>query len=149
ALTLRGRVARAELLACVACADLRLQTGEILVDLRRARDLRELAVELRLVAGGEVFERAGARQLVDRRSARLQLLRLLLRTLDRKARVLHSASDPGRRLADLDLRLGGGVLRLQHFLRRAEALDARLERLLPRDELLLLLLELLHLRVEP
>ena len=43
---------------------------------------------------------------------------------------------------------GGGVLRLDHFLLRAEGLDARLELLLRGDELLLLVGELLHLRVE-
>ena len=48
--------------------------------------------------------------------------------------------DPGRGLADLDLRLGRGVLRLEDFLLRAERLDLRLELLLGVDELLLLVL---------
>jgi hypothetical protein len=127
----------------------RPSAARILVDRARRRDLRELAVELRLLAGGEVLERTGARQLVDRRRARLQLLGLLLRALDRLARVLHAAADSGGGLPDLHLGLGCRVLRFQNFLLRAEPLDARLERLLPCDEVVLLGLELLDLVVEP
>ena len=60
----------------------------------------------------------------------------------------HLVADAGRRLADLDLRLGGRVLRLDHFLLAAEGLDAGRERALVLDELLLLRLELLRLAVE-
>src|SRR5581483_10899181 len=63
----------------------------------------------------------------------------------------HVAAETGRGLADAHLRLGGRVLRLDHFLLRPERLDARGELLLPVDELLLLRLELLtllHDRVE-
>ena len=56
-------------------------------------------------------------------------------------------ADPGRRLPDLDLGLRGRVLRLEDLLLRPEGLDPRLELLLGRDQLLLLVPELLHLRV--
>ena len=49
----------------------------------------------------------------------------------------------------LHLRLGGGVLRLDHFLLRPERLDLRRERLLALDELRLLGLELLALLHDP
>ena len=51
-------------------------------------------------------------------------------------------------LADPHLRLGGGVLRLDHFLLRAEGLDLRLQLLLRADQLLLLLFEANDLLVE-
>jgi hypothetical protein len=54
--------------------------------------------------------------------------------------VLHVLADPGRCLADLDLSLGGRVLRLQDLLLGAEGLDAGLELPLGCDELLLLVL---------
>ncbi len=56
---------------------------------------------------------------------------------------------PGRRLADPHLRLGRRVLRLDHFLLRAERLDLRLQRALALDQLLLLSLELLALLHDP
>src|SRR5581483_4840600 len=141
-------VARADLLrSAVARADFRLQLRKLGVDLRRRRDLRELAIELRLVARSQVLERARARQLVDRGGARLHLLGLALRALDREARVVHPAADARRRLAHAHLRLGGRVLRLEHFLLGTERLDPRLELLLRRDELLLLVGEALHLVV--
>ena len=56
-------------------------------------------------------------------------------------------ADPGRRLADLHLGLGRRVLRLEDFLLRTEGFDARHELLLGTDQLLLLVLELRHLRV--
>src|SRR6266404_1372725 len=143
----RGLVAGGDLLRVAARADLGLELRELRVDLRGRRDLRELAVELR-VARGEVLERAGCGELVDRGGARLQLLGLVLRALDRHAGVGHAGPDPRRRLTNAHLRLGGGVLRLDHFLLRAERLDLRLELLLCRDELLLLVGELLDLRVE-
>ena len=144
---MRLGVAGRDLLLRRAGADFGLELRELVVDLRGGRDLRELAVELRLVAGGEVFERPGGRELVDRRGARLHLLGLVLGALDGETRVLHVLADPGRGLADLDLGLGGRVLRLEDLLLGAEGLDAGLELLLGRDELLLLVLELLHLPV--
>ena len=90
-----------------------------------------------------------AGQLVDRGRPRLHLLGLVLRALDREPDVGHVLADPGRGLADLDLRLGGRVLGLDHFLLRAERLDLRLERLLAADQLLLLVGELLALLLEP
>ena len=95
------------------------------------------------------LERSRRGELVDRRRARLKLLGLVLRALDREARVFHAFADPGRGLADLHLRLGGRVLRLDDLLLRAEGLDARLELLLRGNQLLLLASELLHLLVEP
>src|SRR5581483_1524990 len=143
------RVACADLLGRgVARAHFRLQLRQLAVDLRRRGDLRQLAVELRLVASGEVLERARARQLVDRRRARLQLLGLVACALDGRAGVGHAAADSRCRLADAHLGLGGRVLRLQHFLLGPERLDARLELLLRRDELVLLVGEPLHLGVE-
>src|SRR5207247_6807050 len=62
--------------------------------------------------------------------------------------VGHLVADSRRSLADPHLRLGGRVLRLDHFLLGAEGLDPRGELLLARDELLLLRLELLDLPVE-
>src|SRR5205085_7848228 len=143
----RGR-SLLELLLLPAGSELGLHLRQLVVDLRRRGELRELAVELRLV-GGEVLERAGGRELVDRARARLHLLGLVLGALDREARVGHLLADPGRRLADPHLGLGGRVLRLDDLLLRSEGLDLRLELLLASDELLLLRLELLHLLVEP
>src|SRR5207247_960447 len=94
-------------------------------------------------------ERPRRRQLVDRGCPCLEILRLLLRTLDREAGVGHPAPDPGRRLADAHLRLGRRVLRLDDLLLRPEPLDPRLELLLACDELLLLVGEPLDLLVEP
>ena len=93
----------------------------------------------------DVVERARRGQLLDRARARLHLLRLVLRALDRTADVGHVVADPARRLADPHLRLGGRVLRLDDFLLRAERLDLRLQRALALDQLLLLRLELLAL----
>jgi len=76
------------------------------------------------------------------------LLGLVLRALNRQACVVHLPADAGGRLTDADLRLRGGVLGLDHFLLRAELLDAGLELLLVRDQLLLLILQLRHLSVE-
>ena len=76
----------------LARADLRLELRELVVDLARRGDLRELAVELRAVVG-DVLERARRGQLLDRRRARLQLLGLVPRALDRHAGVLHAAAD--------------------------------------------------------
>src|SRR3954468_4822620 len=101
-----------------------------------------------VAAVAELRQRPGSGQLLDRARPRLQLFRLLARTLDRHPGVLHPLADAGRGLADLHLRLRGRVLRLDHFLLRAERLDARLELLLRRDEALLLRLELLYLSVE-
>ena len=101
-----------------------------------------------VAAVAEVLERARRRQLLDRAGARLELLRLLARALDREPGVLHPLADAGRRLADLHLRLRCRVLGLDHFLLGAELLDPRLELVLGRDEGFLLRLELLHLAVE-
>src|SRR5262249_49874816 len=147
-LGLRG--ALLDLLRLLAArAELGLEPREIRVDLRLGSDLTQLPVEIRLPAGREVFERAGGDQLVDGRGARLHLLRLVLRALDREPRVGHLLADPARGLADLHLRLGGGVLRLDDLLLGTERLDLRLELLLRGDELFLLRLELLDLDVEP
>ena len=140
-------VAGRDLLLRRAGSHLRLELRELVVHLRGGRDLRELAVELRLVACAEVLERAGGGELVDRRCARLHLLGLVLGPLDGQPGVLHVLADPGRGLADLDLGLGGRVLRLQDLLLGAEGFDAGLELLLGGDELLLLVLELVHLPV--
>src|SRR5262249_5438888 len=80
--------------------------------------------------------------------ARLHLLGLRFRALDRRAGIGHLAAEPGRRLVDPNLRLGGRVLRLHHFLLGAERLDPRGEFLLVLDEPLLLVFELLDLPVE-
>src|SRR4030095_987215 len=80
--------------------------------------------------------------------ARLHLLVLSLRPLDREAGVAHLLADPRRRLADPDLRFGCRVLGLGHFLLRAEGLDRGGKLPLGCRELLLLALELLHLPVE-
>src|SRR5687768_14499020 len=105
-------------LLLLARADLGPEPFELAVDLVRRLDLLELAVELRPVAAGEVLERAGLDQLLDRRRARLHLLGLVLRALDREPGVGHLVADPRRRLADPDLSLRRGVLRLDHFLLR-------------------------------
>src|SRR5581483_4795979 len=131
----------------VAGTDLCLQLLELAVHLRRRGDLRQLAVELRLVARRQVLERARARELVDGGCPGLQFLGLVLRTLDRRARVVHPPADAGRRLADAHLRLRCGVLRLEDFLLRAERLDLRLQLLLGADELVLLVGEPLDLVV--
>src|SRR5581483_4627334 len=123
-------------LRAVAGPDLCLQLRELAVHLRRRGDLRQLAVELRLVARRQVLERARARELVDGGCPGLQFLGLVLRTLDRRARVVHPPADAGRRLADAHLRLRCGVLRLEDFLLRAERLDLPLQLLL-RDRLAL------------
>ena len=81
--------------------------------------------------------------------ARLHLLGLVARALDREAGVGHLLADPGRRLADPHLRLGGRVLRLDDLLLRPEGLDLRGRALLGLDELLLLRLEVGRLLVEP
>src|SRR5205085_8854609 len=147
-LLLRGlALARLDLLRRLAGSDLGLQLRELVVDLARRGDLRELAVELRAVVG-EVLEGSRCGQLVDRRSAGLQLLGLVLGALDGESRVLHASPDPGGGLADLHLCLGGRVLRLDDLLLRPEGLDAALELLLRGDELVLLVAELLHLLVE-
>src|SRR5438045_5669032 len=52
-------------LRAVAGPDLCLQLCKLAVHLRRRGDLRQLAVELRLVAGSQILERARARELVD------------------------------------------------------------------------------------
>jgi len=109
--------------------------------------LSQLPIQLSLI-GGEVVERAGLDELVDRGRARLHLVGLVLGTLNRESGVLHRAADPRRGLADSHLSLGGRVLGLDHFLLRAELLHPRGELLLGGDELLLLLLERLHLPVE-
>src|SRR5205807_6988012 len=106
-------VAGRDLLLRRARADLRLELGQLVVDLRGGGDLRELAVELRLIARGEVLERTARRELVDRRRARLHLLGLVLGALDGEPGVVHVLADPRRSLADLDLGLRGGVLRLE------------------------------------
>src|SRR5439155_6469779 len=95
-LRLRGlALARLDLLRRLrARADLGLQLRQLVVDLVRRGDLGELAVELGAVVR-EVLERPGRGQLVDRRRACLELLGLVLRALDREARVLHAAPDPG------------------------------------------------------
>src|SRR3712207_8214663 len=49
----------------------------------------ELAVEVTSRRRGEVLERAGGRELLDGRSARLHLFRLVACPLDREARVRH------------------------------------------------------------
>src|SRR5438874_12851764 len=76
----RGRlgVAGRDLLLRRAGSDLDLELRELVVDLRGGGDLRELAVELRLVAGGKVLERASRRELVNGGGARLHLLGLVL-----------------------------------------------------------------------
>ena len=86
---------------------------------------------------------------LDRTRARLHLRGLVAGPLDREAGVRHLLADPRRGLADLHLRLGRRVLRLDHFLLGAERLDLRLELALAPHELLLLLLEPLDLRIEP
>src|SRR5205823_13993736 len=99
-LLLRGlALARLDLLRRLARADLGLQLRQLVVDLARRGDLRELAVELRAVVG-EVLEGSRGRQLVDRRRPCLELFRLVLRALDRAACVLHAAPDPGCGFAD-------------------------------------------------
>src|SRR5438874_400714 len=134
-------------LRAVAGPDLCLQLCELAVHLRRRGDLRQLAVELRLVAGRQVLERARARELVDGGGAGLQLLGLVLGALHGETGVVDALADAGRGLADAHLRLGCGVLRLEDFLLRAERLDARLELLLGADELVLLVGEPLDLVV--
>src|ERR671937_645900 len=136
-----------QLLLGLALPHLGLHLLQLPVDLALRGDGTELAVELGLV-GGEVLERPGGRELVDRGRAGLHLLGLVLCPLDGKAGVGHLLADAGRRLADSHLRLGGGVLRLDRLLLRSEGLDLGRERLLARDELLLLGLELLGLLVE-
>jgi len=79
------------------------------------RNLRQLPIQLRLVRR-EVLEPARLNELVDRRRARLHLLGLVLRPLDREPRVLQLPADPGGGLADPHLRLRCRVLRLDHFL---------------------------------
>src|SRR5581483_6888711 len=113
---------------------------ELAVHLRRRGDLRQLARR-------QVLELARARELVDGGCPGLQFLGLVLRTLDRRARVVHPPADAGRRLADAHLRLRCGVLRLEDFLLRAERLDLRLQLLLGADELVLLVGEPLDLVV--
>src|SRR5207244_11454590 len=132
-----------QLLLLLARAQLGLHRLELAVDLPLRGHRLELAVELRPVVR-EVRERPRAGELLDRPGARLHPLGLVLRALDREARVGHLLADSGRRLADAHLRLRGRVLGLDHFLLRAEGLDLGLELLLGGDELLLLRLEPLH-----
>ena len=80
-------------------------------------------------------------------AARACICSVLSRPLDRETGVGHLLPDPGG-LADLDLRLGGRVLRLDRLLLRPERLDLRGEPLLGLDQLLLLGLELGALLVE-
>src|SRR5205823_12937468 len=134
-------------LRAVAGPDLCLQLRELAVHLRRRGDLRQLAVELGLVACRQVLERAATRQFVDGGRARLELFGLVLRALHREPGVVDPLADAGRRLADPHLRLGCRVLGLQHFLLGTERLDPRLQLLLGADELLLLVGEPLHLAV--
>src|SRR3712207_6772775 len=109
----------------------------------------ELAVEVTSRRRGEVLERAGGRELLDGRSARLHLFRLVACPLDREARVRHLLADPRRRLADPRRRLGGRVLRLDDLLLASEAFDLRREPPLRLGQLLLLPLEVGDLLVEP
>ena len=105
-------------------------------------------VVLALAELREVVERAGGLQLLDGRGARLHLLGLVLRALDREAEVGHLLAYAVGCLGDLHLRLGGRVLRLDDLLLRPEGLDLRAQLLLVLGQRLLLALELLHLRVE-
>ena len=73
---------------------------------------------------------------------------LLQRSLHRQPDIGHLLADPGGGGGDLHLRLGGRVLRLDHFLLGPERLDLRLQLPLGVDQLLLLVLELRHLLVE-
>ena len=79
---------------------------------------------------------------------RLHLLGLVLGALHRQAEVGHLLAHAAGGLADLDLRLGGGVLRLDDLLLGAEGLDLGAHLLLVLGERLLLLLELRDLSVE-
>ena len=143
----RGRLRRLAfdlLRRLAAAAELGLHLRELVVDLAALRDLLQLAVDV-VARAGDIGERSRRGELLDRARARLHLLRLVLRPLDRAADVGHVVADPARRLADPHLRLGGRVLRLDDFLLRAEGFDLRLQRALALDQLLLLRLELLAL----
>jgi hypothetical protein len=77
-------------------------------------ELLELAVDV-VLPGAErwqVLERARGLQLLDGGGARLHLFGLVGRALHRQPDVGHLVSDPGRRLGDPDLGLGGSVLAL-------------------------------------
>ena len=123
-----------EFLLLTAGAHLGLHLLQLTVDLLLRCELRELSIE-RGGGGAELLEVAGGHELVDCGCASLHLLGLVLRALDREAGVVHLAPDSGRGFTDPHLRLGRGVLRLDHFLLRAELLDPGGQLLLARDEL--------------
>ena len=104
----------------------------------------ELAVDVVLAISelGQVLECAGGFELGDRIGARLHVLGLVLGALDREPEVGHLLAHAVGGLTDADLRLGGGVLRLDDLLLGAERLDLGPQLLLVLRELLLLRLEL-------
>src|SRR5579859_7744006 len=123
---------------------------ELCVDLRRARELLQLTVDVVLTGAqlSEVLERSGCLELLDRIRPRLHVLGLVERSLHRKADVRHLLPHAGGGLRDTHLSLGGRVLGLDDLLLGAELLDLRAQLLLGFGQPLLLLLELGDLAVQ-
>ena len=123
---------------------LTLELGKLELDVRRRADPVELGLDVVATAQrlAGVVERATGDELVNRAGPRLHLQRLVLGTLHRHADVAHLLGDARHRLADLRLRLGGGVGGLDRLLAGAERVDLRLQALRGGRELLLLALQL-------
>ncbi len=107
-----------------------------------ARHPLQLGGDVVLRGAGRVVERAAGEQLVDGAGPGLHRLGLVLGALDGQADVAHLLGDAGERLADLGLRLGRGVGRLDGLLAGAEGVDLGLQPLRGEGELLLLGLQL-------
>ena len=143
-------LARRQLSGRLPAAELGLHLRQLAVDLARARQRLQLAVDV-VVAGterGQVLEGPRRLELLDGTRSRLHVLGLVERPLHREPNVGHLLADAGRGLGDPDLRLGRRVLGLDDLLARAELLDLGAQLLLGLGQLLLLLLELGDLLVE-
>ena len=108
-------------------AELRLEGGQLVVDLRVLADLVELLLDV-VGAAADVLEDAGLEQLVEGARPGLHGGDLVLGPLQRRPRVVEGLRDPGRALVDRRDRLGRGVLGLERLLLGAEVVDPLLQR---------------------
>jgi hypothetical protein len=77
------------------------RSAELVVYVMARSERVQLGLDLVAVGGhGDVLQRAGGQQLIQRAGPRLHLLGLVLRTLDRQAHVAHLLRDPGDGLTD-------------------------------------------------
>src|SRR2546423_2892624 len=115
-----------ECLGRLGSGQLGLQLGQLRLDLGTGHRPAQLRVE-RVPRGRQVIERPRRQQLVDGPGPGLDRGRLVLRPLHGQPDVAHLLREPRQRLADLGLRLGGGVGGLDRLLADPEGVEVCLQ----------------------